>query len=514
MPEARNSTPPRRYAIYGAVNVVFLVAALIACVVGDSPNPRLFYLISLFAICSSSIIDLDGLNGRYSLLGMFLLNYFIMFGVTDFFAMARGTVTDPSSSMLSATEAVILVGGILVLLSYRLVLLTSPKLTMPGSVREWPLSAVVLLGFTLWTVGMYAFYEWYVHIITDATNEATRKGLQSVSAYTATAYILAQMVQPLGILLIAYAWRTYGLKLLSVPLLIMVVLQVLLGFVIDIKGFAMLGGVLVLVTIVLIEGRVPLRWIVVAVAYVVLVFPLFQTFRAEIRGNRGIARTAVIENFGKVLSLVFSAEDRVNSGRNRAQTFLERSSLRGSVQTIVEQTGNGVAYQYGHTLSPILATFIPKIIWSDKQEVPTGQLVNKEFHLSDSEDIYISPSHLGEFYWNFGWPGVIIGMSLVGGILGVVGARSNLADAKTVTRLLITVVTIKQVIISFEGAVAPSYVVYFRSIAGIALLHLMLAKSRVRRESPGLVNGSGSPLPLPLPLTGPGKGKAFPNLLS
>jgi len=498
--------------IYAALNAAFLVAAFSACALGDSPNPRLFYLISLFALCSSSVIDLDGLNGRYSLLGMFFLNYFLMFGISDFVAMAQGAVDEPSTSMLSPTEAVILVGGLLILCSYRLAVRASPKSSGQTFIKEWPLGVIVPLGFVLWGVGMYAFYDWYVHIITDATNEATRKGLQSVSTYAATAYILAQMVQPLGILLIAYAWRSYGVKLLSVPLLIMVVLQVLLGFVIDIKGFAMLGGVLVLVTIILIEGRVPIRWIAVAVAYVILIFPLFQTFRAEIRGTRGIARTTVIENFGKVLSLVISAEDKVTTGQHRAQTFLERSSLLASVQTIVEQTGNGVAYQEGHTLSPILATFIPRIVWSDKQEVPTGQLVNKEFHISDSEDIFISPSHLGELYWNFGWPGVFIGMSLIGGMLGLVGARCNLADAKTVTRLMITVVTIKQIIVSFEGAVAPSYVVYFRSLAGIWLLHLLFARFRVRREKPGAARQRGNPLSLPL--AGHEEVKAFPNLLS
>jgi hypothetical protein len=511
MPEARKSQPPRRFIIYAALNAAFLVAAFTASAVGESPNPRLFYLISLFALCSSSVIDLDGLNGRYSLLGMFFLNYFIMFGISDFVAMAQGAVDEPSTAMLSATEVVILAGGLLILCSYRLAVLASPKFTGQTS-KEWPLGVIVPLGFLLWAVGMYAFYDWYVHIITDSTNEATRKGLQSVGTYAATAYILAQMVQPLGILLIAYAWRSYGMKILSVPLLIMVVLQVLLGFVIDIKGFAMLGGVLVLVTIILIEGRVPIRWVAVAVAYVILIFPLFQTFRAEIRGTRGIARTTVIENFGKVLSMVISAEDKVNTGRHRAQTFLERSSLLASVQTIVEQTGNGVAYQEGHTLSPILATFIPRIVWSDKQEVPTGQLVNKEFHISDSEDIFISPSHLGELYWNFGWPGVFIGMSLIGGMLGMVGARCNLADAKTVTRLMITVVTIKQIIVSFEGAVAPSYVVYFRSLAGIWLLHLLFARFRVRRERPGSAKQGG--YPLSLPLAGNEEGKAFPNLLS
>ena len=124
----------------------------------------------------------------------------------------------------------------------------------------------------------------------------------------------------------------------------------------------------------------------------------------------------------------------------------------------------------------ILAAFIPKIIWSDKQEVQTGQLVNKLFHVTDSDDIFISPSNLGELYWNFGWFGVVIGMGLIGGICGWVGARFNLAEYGTVTRILVTVVTIKQLIVGFEGAVAPGYVVWLRSLAAIAILHLMFAR--------------------------------------
>jgi hypothetical protein len=79
---------------------------------------------------------------------------------------------------------------------------------------------------------------------------------------------------------------------------------------------------------------------------------------------------------------------------------------------------------------------------------------------------------------------------------------------------MITVVTIKQVIVSFEGAVAPSYVVYFRSIAGIGLLHLMFARSRVPRNKSGLVDDVDGGNSLPLTPADPAGGKAFPNLLT
>ena len=179
----------------------------------------------------------------------------------------------------------------------------------------------------------------------------------------------------------------------------------------------------------------------------------------------------------------------------------------GNVQMIVEKTGTDVPYQNGYTLTPILATFIPKIVWSDKPDVPTGQLINNEFHLSDS-DIYISPSHLGELYWNYGWPGVVIGMSIIGGILGVVGGFFNMAQRKTVTRLLVTVVTIKQLVTGFESAIAPSYVVWARSMAGIGLLHLILARASVSAWFDSKIPARDHPI------EGVSGAKLFPNLLS
>ncbi|MDP8986459.1 MAG: hypothetical protein M3N97_15750 [Pseudomonadota bacterium] len=474
------AAPHNRFALYAAVNVAFCVVVGIACAVGAPQNPRILYLILMFALCSSSIIDIDGLNGRYSLLGIFLFAYFIMYGLGDLGALAEGAVTEQSRAPLSVPEIVILIGGAILVLAYRLVISSLYPGRAASVPRDWSFRAILFVGFLMWAVGSYGTYQWYVHIVTDTTNEAVQRGLHSRSGYDISANILAQMMQPLGILLIAYAWRAFRLRALLLPVVGIVAFQVFVGFVADIKGLAMLGGILVIVTATLIDNRVPKLWLACAVAYAILVFPIFQAYRTEVHGNRGIARTAVVENFGKILQLALSAENRVNSGRHRAQTLLERSSLRASVQMIVERTGNGVPYQDGYTLTPLAATFIPKIIWPDKPDVPTGQLVNKEFHVAEGEDVYISPSHLGELYWNFGWPGVLMGMSTIGGILGFVGARFNLGAGKTVTRLLIVVVTIKQVVMGFEGVIAASYVVWLRSMAGIGLLHLLLARLPAR----------------------------------
>jgi hypothetical protein len=510
--------PSNRLLIYALANVAFMLLAGLAAVIGGSPNPPFVYLVLLFALCSSPINYLDRLNGRYSLLSIFLAAYFLLMGSGKLSQMLAGTASEKSHAILSASDIAVLTGGLLLVMSYRWIVSLHSRAVPGANARDWSRSAVLLGGAIMWAIGTYATYEWYVHIVTDSTNDAVRKGLQSAGVWNVSISILAQMMQPLGILMIAYAWRTYRMPILFFAVMAIVTLQVALGFVADAKGLAMMGGILVIISIVLIDARIPKLWLVGAVVYATLVFPIFQAYRTEIHGNRGIARTAVVENFGKILALTLSAEERVNTGAHRAQTLLERSSGIGSVEMIFEKAGNGVPFQHGYTLTPLLATFIPKVVWPDKPDVPTGQLVNKEFHVTDGDDVYISPTTLGELYWNFGWPGVIVGMSIIGALLGWVGSRFNMGDATTVTRLLVTVVTIREIVMGFEGVIAASYVVWLRSLAGIGLLHVMFARVDAHRKEREIVRPEASTNPRflrdPMPRGEVMGNKPFPNLLT
>jgi hypothetical protein len=503
-----------RFSLYFALNVAFLLLVGVAYAIGGAADPRILHLFLLFALCSSFVIDLDGLNGRFALLALFMLVYFVSYGVGDLTHLfmdggVAATASAGSHGVFSETEGVILIGGVMLVLGYRFAVMLVDGIGIARLPRDWSKSMILVIGPILWVLGTYAVYQWYVYIVPDTTNVAFRKGIGSISTLRASAYILGQMMQPLGVMLLAYALRSFRSALLPPVVIGIVVLQILLGFVLDMKGLAMLGGVMVIVTSVLVSGRLPRSWLVAFAVYVMLVFPVFQAYRTMIHGTRGLSRTTVLENFGKVLQLTLEATEQVNTGHDRAQTFLERSSVKGSTEMIVEKTGNGVEFQRGYTLTPLLATFIPKIIWSDKYDVPVGQLVNKQFHVTDSDDIYISPSHLGELYWNFGWPGVIAGMGVIGLLCGWVGARFNLAEYKTVTRLLITVVTIKQLIVGFEGAIAPIYVVWLRSLGAIGILHVLFARVPVSLRWDAAHRPHAN-----LPAPGGSGTRAFPNLLT
>lgn len=498
----------RRVALYLLLNFSFIVAVCSLAAIGGSPNPRLMHLILLFALCSTSVIDLDGLNGRYALLAIFLAVYFVSFGIGDLTDILKGQSSVISGSAFSSTEAVILVGGIMLVLGYRITVALGSTTSRKSAPRDWSMPSIIVVGLTTWAIGSFTTYWWHVHIVTDTTVEAANRGIANAGPLVVTSNLLGQLMQPLGILLLAYAWRARRGPYLLTLIVVIVCLQVVLGFIADIKGLAMTGGILVIMTIVLVDGQIPKIWLAAAAAFVIFVFPIFQAYRTEVHGNLGMARAEVAANLGTALELSLAAEDRVNSGRDRAQTFFERASVRGSLQVIVENAGNGVNFAHGETLTPLLATFLPKIIWGDKPSVATGQLMNRDFHVSEYADTYISPSHLGELYWNFGWPGVVLGMAIIGSFFGFIAARFNQADARTVTGLLVTVLTIKQVIVGFEGAIAPQYVVLLRSLAAVGIFHWLFARIPVRAQ----VTPSAQERPSKV-LNHPQVPAAFPNLM-
>jgi len=454
----------KRFSLYALANLAFLVFITLW-----SDGAGLAYLCPLFALCSTALLVERPLNGPYSILCLFLAIYFIFYGLQD-------TLAGTSEGGLTEPEIVILIGGALAVLGYILaVAMTRPQIDTADA-SDWRPATVVIVGLLLWGLGSYAAWVWSVDLITDTKNTTAARALGSISGMKTTLLMLGQMAKPLGMLMIAYAQTVYRRPYLLPILVFVVVFQLFYGFVVDIKGEAMIGVVLVLLTKVFVHARVPKAWLTVGVVFVVVAFPVFQAHRV-ISGARHIDHAETAQNLGRSISLALEASTKESTARRRqSQNFFERASLKASVQVIVTKTGDGVEFQQGNTLTPLLATFIPKILWRDKPDLAVGQLMNSEFHISEFRDTYISPSHLGELYWNFGWLGVLLGMPVIGFVFGTVGARSNLADRVSLTRLMIMVVTIRYIVMGFEGSIAVSYVVWLRSLAGIGLLHLLMER--------------------------------------
>ncbi len=160
-----------------------------------------------------------------------------------------------------------------------------------------------------------------------------------------------------------------------------------------------------------VKRRLPIKTVVVVLMiFVFIIFPMYNTFR-QVDRNLDTSRR---------LDQTFALASNWNSEKYLDASvfaFLQRMTVVTSVAAIVSETGRWVPYRYGETLllAPI-GLLIPRFLWPEKPEISIGREFGATFRLTNSFDneTEISPSMVGEFYWNFAIPGVVLGMCLLG----------------------------------------------------------------------------------------------------
>jgi hypothetical protein len=494
-------------ATFLLANVTFAILLAVGLLLGTSSDVHPLYLIFLFALCTNPIISMRYLNDQYVLLALFAAAYFMFYGFQDFaslfFNSERPRTPD---GVLSKAEIAILFGGILANGGYYIAC-RSGRTSKIKPATDWPERTLILVGGMLWLLCTWATWKFRVYVLVDSSNEATTRGLASLNGVQIAGFIIAGLLQPVGILILAYTQCRYH-RWYMIPVLVCVVLvQLVFGFVVDVKGDALIGAALVVVTKVLIDGKIPRLWIISFIAFLAVAFPVLQANRAA-RSEYGLNHVQVAQHIGDAIKKAVTQSRRPTTKADRPQTAFERMSLKGSVELIVSNTGKSVPFENGYTLFPLAAALIPRLLWPTKPDVPTGQVMNQAFSVSGAADTYISPSHLGELYWNFGWTGIALGMPLIGLLLGTIATRCDLSQGIGITRLLIIVVTIRLLILGFEGAIAVQYSQWIRSMLAIGLLHVFLS-----RKVPQEKTRDGKKLSVNMRSKQTSAQAAFPNLM-
>jgi len=486
-------TSKQRTALYAVGNgfLAMLVAVLGAH--ADAPTGQVIYLVLMLAVCTAPILLMESLNGTYVLLGLFLALYFVFFAALELLSLFGGETGSLDGGFMSATEAGLVLGAVCAFVGY----LLGAKLGTPrdsaAPPKDWTRGMILWVGLALWLSGAAAILYLQVWVVPVKTNEATNRGMAAIGQAMQFLIMIGQLAEPLGILILSYAYARFRSLPWFVLIVAVVVIQVVIGFICDMKSLGMLGGILVILAKVFMDNKLPKGWLLAGVVFIVVVFPLFQLYRAEVTGERGMTRTQAFENIDKVLDIVLarSQEDSDGSSKQRTATFLERSALKGNVELAVEHTGVDTPFQEGRTMVALWTAFIPRLIWPDKPDVAVGQEFNHTF-IHGEFDTFISPSNLGELYWNYGWSGVVFGMLIIGALLGFVGAKCNMARSKSLARLLILLATAKYACLGFEGSIAIAYVQWMRSIAAIGILHLIFARRRTEAMASAEVTAPGS----------------------
>jgi hypothetical protein len=458
-------------------------AAVMLALIMDAGSPSasfglVLYVATLFALCTMPIIWLERLNDRYSLLAMFMGIYFLIFGALDLQVIVTGS--DPAverGGFMTLAQIAVLIGAVFTLAGYVWGVRWAASSKRQSEPTDWSYGAILAVGLGCWIAGSAATAYYALYVVPENTAQATQHGLAAMGPLLTFAVMLGQMIQPLGVVILAYGYARFRSSFWFLLVVLVVALQVVLGFITDTKGTALFGFLLVAVTKTLWDGKVSKAWVIGIVVFATLMFPVLQANRI-MRTDRGLNRQQALENVWKMLEASFEARDKIyeTHGGRRAQTFLERSSGEGAIEILFQHAGVDTPLLQGRTLIAVPYAFVPRLILPDKEDVQVGELYNQTFlHGSKDDFTYISVSHLGEFYWNFGWPGVVFGSLLTGWLFGMVGARCSLADVQSLTRLLVLLVTIKTLCLGYGGSISMSYVVWMRCMAGVGLLHLIFS---------------------------------------
>ncbi len=179
------------------------------------------------------------------------------------------------------------------------------------------------------------------------------------------------------------------------------------------------------------KRRIPWSMVAVAVLLVVVLQPIKQQFRratwATGRTNwtHMASKVGAVEGLSMMGQLMVDAYWHNDHQESNGWEFLENSidRINHSVVTaaIIADTPVRQPFRGGATYAPLLTKWIPRALWAGKPIENLGNRWASEYGYLHTHDIVTSFNlpWLPEFYMNFGTPGIVFGMLLLGVIFQV-----------------------------------------------------------------------------------------------
>ncbi len=435
------------------------------------------YVMVLAFCCSLPLVVTSSMRGRQALQLAFLAFFFGTFALQDLSVILTGAdaPSAPRGMLFTDGEFAIILTAICFMLGYGLALLLIPASKSGMCRRDWSPIAIKLAGVVFWAVGFVAVFvvqtQWKA--VTESPFWSEFGGVLS----------LLRLLNPLGALMMIYSYIRNRERSALLLFLVFCIMDFLNGFYGDTKEVAFRDPVLYLVATFLLRGRVPAIPALIVFLFAASTFSFFAQFREEVHANHKTNAEAAAQVLKSVLSLTSTAPD--DDGGSFGERFSHgldylatRGSLKGSVEMVLERTGDTVPFQGGWTIGLLKYAFIPRNIMPDKPDSSIGRQINRTFKVSADPNTYISAGMNAELYWNFGWPGIVIGMTVFGGVLGSVNAMNNFDRLITLPRLLILLMTFYVICLRFEGGIALQFTYWMRVMLMLLAVHILMPKAR------------------------------------
>lgn len=187
---------------------------------------------------------------------------------------------------------------------------------------------------------------------------------------------------------------------------------------------------------------------VIIIVILFLMMGNFRNIRSRISNNLKNTKKWVLI-LSIMLVLAFASQIRKGGGEKSisdleltsAITISMEHALQGAyfldpakTAAIISHVSTNDGYLLGQSFINFIFTPVPRILWPEKPNIRIGPYVGQEI-LGFNNESGAPPGGVGELYLNFGWPGVVIGMALLGAIVGRLWRRYIAASDRRFRRV-------------------------------------------------------------------------------
>jgi hypothetical protein len=405
---------------------------------------------------------------RHILLSIFSLVYMAHF-VTPVFAYylpAFWPVDAPGMGGSNLTpvhvahgQLVALSGLIAMLLSYASPVGRACSDALPTVRREWSAGATLLVACLMLGIG------WAIQVAGGIGLLPPELGWGFLST------IGSSLIY--GNVLLTYALLRYRSYAAFLILCITIPFTSVLGFFTGSKTAVLITPLVVALTVIVWRRRIRVRWIIVGVLAIALLYPTAIFFRQVVLSGNRLSAIDALRNPSETLERVSSFIETQRFGEyfnEGIQATGARLDGLGVTSVIVRDTPDLSPFQNGRTLALFFAAFVPRVLWVSKPEITIGQWITNVYGSGPGIESSTGPTQIGDFYLNFGIAGVIGGMVILGLTLRVT-QESLLPEQPTAPGVLASVVILYGIVMRFEGNVAQIYSSVVFSLVPILVTH-------------------------------------------